>query len=211
MKSNLTLILGGARGGKSTHALNLGLQNGGAALFVATAEARDDDMAARISVHKLERPDSWYTLEEPVDLAGRIRTFLNDAGSPDNPAPPVRTIIIDCLTLWVSNLMFLDADRDRAGLEIPRRIKELLDLIEAVGNTSADTHGSADTRSSGDIHWIVVSNEVGMGIIPADPVSRFYRELLGRANQQVAQAANNVHLVIAGIPMELKPNNINKS
>lgn len=199
MKNPLTLILGGARGGKSTHALNLAFQNDGAALFVATAEARDDDMAARINVHKLERPDSWYTLEEPVDLAGGIRAFLNEAVSIHNPALPVKAIIIDCLTLWVSNVLFLDDDRARAGLEIPRRINELLDLIESVG------------KSSAGIHWIIVSNEVGMGIIPPDSLSRFYRELLGRANQQIAQVANDVHLVVAGIPMELKAVNINKS
>lgn len=199
MKNQLTLILGGARGGKSTHALNLAFQNDGAALFVATAEARDDDMAARINAHKLERPNSWYTLEEPVDLAGGIRAFLNDAVSLNSPTLPVKTIIIDCLTLWVSNILFLDEDRARAGVEMPRRIKELLDLIEAIG------------KSSAGIHWIIVSNEVGMGIIPTDSISRFYRELLGRANQQVARLANDVHLVVAGIPMELKAANTNKS
>lgn len=158
----LTLILGGARSGKSTHALSLAK---GRVLFVATAEALDDEMAARIAAHKAERPAEWDTVEEPRDIARSLRSRVNGYDS----------VIIDCLTLWVSNVMTAD------------QVSPLLDAYRA---------GRAD--------WVVISNEVGLGIVPDNPLARRYRDLLGVVNRQVAEAADRVTLMVAGIPVRIK-------
>jgi adenosyl cobinamide kinase/adenosyl cobinamide phosphate guanylyltransferase len=165
----LTLLLGGARAGKSTRALALA---SGAArvLFVATAEARDDEMTARIAAHRLERPAHWDTLEEPTNVAAALAAY---GGKYD-------VVVVDCLTLWVSNLM-------AGGLDVPARVEELI-----------------ESYRRGDASWIVVSNEVGMGIVPDNALARTYRDALGTANRLVAAAADHVELLVAGLPVRLK-------
>lgn len=163
----LTLILGGARSGKSTRALSLGQ---GRVLFVATAEALDEEMAARIAVHKAERPAEWDTLEEPRDIARSLRTRVN----------AYDTVIIDCLTLWVSNLL-------------------------EVGGTPAEWVAPLIAAyQAGKANWVVISNEVGLGLVPDTPLGRRYRDALGVVNQLVAQAADRVTLMVAGIPVQIK-------
>lgn len=170
----LTLVTGGARSGKSTLALSLAAQ-GGRVLFAATAEARDGDMAARIAAHRRERPAEWATLEAPIALAAALR----DAAAERD------VVLVDCLTLWVSNLMLQpDAPTDDAVL---RAADELL---------LAYTAGAAS--------WIVVTNEVGLGVIPPSALGRRYRDLLGRVNQRVAAAADAVYLVVAGLAVDLR-------
>jgi adenosyl cobinamide kinase/adenosyl cobinamide phosphate guanylyltransferase len=163
----LTLILGGARSGKSTRALSLAR---GRVLFVATAEALDDEMAERIAAHRAERPAHWDTLEEPKDIARALRARGDQYDS----------VIIDCLTLWVGNLM-----EGEQGLR--EWVPPLLEAYRA---------GRAD--------WIVISNEVGLGIVPDNPLARRYRDSLGVVNQLVAEAADTVILMVAGIAVELK-------
>ena len=174
MSKSLSLILGGRRAGKSTYAQRLAQDqaHGERVLFVATAEAGDEDMAARIRKHRSDRPAEWDTLEEPLDLVSALRPRL----------AAYNTVLLDCLTLWVSNLMHAEGDRD-----VLFEVARLLDLYREQ-----------------DASWIVVSNEVGLGIVPMTRLGRDYADQLGRANQLVASAADDVWFVAAGLPLNLK-------
>jgi len=172
MQSQLTLILGGARSGKSTHALRLASAYDDV-LFVATAEPRDGEMAAKIERHRAERPAHWRTLEAPSGLARALAA-----------TPPAPVIVLDCVTLWVSNLLLADgATWDGAAAEL----EALLDWYRA-----------------GQSHLIVVSNEVGLGLVPLDAISRAYREWLGWFNQRLAAEADQVYLAVAGLMVDVK-------
>jgi adenosyl cobinamide kinase/adenosyl cobinamide phosphate guanylyltransferase len=162
----LTLLLGGARSGKSALALNLAASQGAPVVFVATAEPRDLEFAERIARHRAERPAAWETVEEPIDLERRLSELPNEA-----------VVIIDCLTLWVSNLF--ERGRDDAAIY-----------------ASATTLSRFAHDRAGSV--VVVSNEVGSGIVPGDALSRRYRDALGRVNAIVAAAADEAFLVIAG-------------
>ncbi len=176
MSKRLTLVLGGVRAGKSRYAQTLA-QAGRRVLVVATAEAGDDEMAARIQAHRAERPAHWDTLEEPLDLETALAPRL----------PAYDTMLLDCLTLWVSNLLLRNADAGQARLDISAEAHRLLELYE-----------------DGDASWIVVSNEVGLGVIPANELARAYADELGRVNQVFAQAADDVILMVAGQSVNLK-------
>ena len=165
-------IVGGARSGKSRFAIER-FSPDDRAVFVATAEARDEEMAKRIARHRAERPSRWSTLEEPIELVSRLRDL--DEG--------YDVVIVDCLTLWVSNLL-LRGERDDAILE---RADALAGLIR-------------NRRSS----ITVVSNEVGEGVHPETAAGLRFRDALGRVNQQVAAACETVVLMVAGIPLTVK-------
>lgn len=180
MGRRLTLILGGARSGKSDHAQRLAQQLSQSVLFVATAEAGDEEMAARIAKHQAARPGNWQTLEAPLNLGESIRRHL----------PQAELVLIDCLTLLASNV--LTALPETVS---PREAEAALDreidlLMESYDASSAE--------------WVVVSNEVGSGIVPPFPLGRSYRDALGRANARLAQAADEVILLVAGLPLVLK-------
>lgn len=176
MKKQLILILGGARSGKSACAEDLARQ-GERTLFVATAEALDDDMKRRIEKHRARRPAAWDTLEEPFDPVTAIPSAL--AGHD--------TLLIDCLTLWVSNLLLQPGDDADAETEILSRAGALLDLYDRT-----------------EARWILVSNEVGLGVAPATELGRNYRDVLGRVNQLFASRADKVYLMVAGLPVDLR-------
>lgn len=176
MEKQLILILGGARSGKSACAESLARQ-GEKTLFVATAEALDDDMKRRIEKHRARRPAAWDTLEEPLDPVAAIPSAL--AGHD--------TLLIDCLTLWVSNLLLQPGDDADAETEVLSRAGALLDLYDRT-----------------DARWILVSNEVGLGVAPATELGRNYRDVLGRVNQLFASRADKVYLMVAGLPVDLK-------
>lgn len=176
MSTRLTLILGGVRAGKSTYAQQLAEQ-GNRVLFVATAEAGDEEMARRISAHRQSRPATWDTLEEPLDIVTALAPLL----------PRYDTILLDCLTLWVSNLLLQDHEPDTGNVDIPAETKRLLDLYR-----------------TGAASWIVVSNEVGLGVIPSTKLGRLYADELGRTNQLVAATADDVYFMAAGLPLSLK-------
>lgn len=165
-----TLLTGGARSGKSTAALRLADRAGRPVTFIATASAGDDEMAARITRHQVDRPQSWTTIEEPVALD---RALAGIAGSD--------TVIVDCLALWVTNQ--IEADDD----EIVRRADELAEALAARPGPS-----------------IVVTNEVGLGIVPMNDLARRFRDLLGSVNQRVAARADRTLLCVAGgaVPVE---------
>ena len=179
MKS--TLITGGARSGKSHLAQELALKSGGAVLFVATAEAGDEEMKRRIEEHKKARPATWVTLEANTHLGSQISRNIGQA----------QTVIIDCITLLINNILQQHDEETDAALiekEVMAEIDGLITCIDRV-----------------DASFIIVTNEVGLGLVPANKLGRSYRDLLGRANQVLAQHADEVYLMVAGLPLRIKP------
>ena len=176
MSKRLTLILGGARAGKSTYAQELAA-SGERVLFVATAEAGDQDMESRIEAHRKSRPTEWDTIEEPLDLLGALEPV----------ADRYDTVLLDCLTLWISNLLLRDGEGEAGNTDIPGEVHRLLEAYER-----------------GTASWIVVSNEVGLGVVAPTRLGRLYADELGRANQLVAAAADDVFFMAAGLALNLK-------
>lgn len=178
------LILGGARSGKSDLAQKLAMDMPEPVVFLATAEAGDHDMTRRIETHRRARPAAWRTLEAPLRVADALEVGAAGAG----------TVIIDCVTLWVSNAM---GAASPLGWEQP-------DGAAVRGLLEAELGGLHDWYRGAQASLIVVSNEVGLGIVPDNPAARAYRDLLGWANQRLAAMATEVYLVVAGIPVDLK-------
>lgn len=163
----LTLVLGGARSGKSRHAEGLVTALPPPWTYVATAQALDDEMAVRIAAHRERRDPRWRTIEAPRDVAGAIEAM---------PGP----VLVDCLTLWLSNLMLAGADIDA---EMERLVQSLARAAHPV---------------------VLVANEVGFGIVPDNALARGFRDAAGRLNQAMAARADRVVLMVAGIPMQVK-------
>ena len=176
------LILGGARSGKTNHAITVAATLAAArnlpVVYVATAEALDDEMRNRIGRHRAERPPSWRTVEAPSDLASALRAL------------PPAIIVVDCLTLWLSNALLPDFDEARSNAPVPRWDAERSALLSWL----AEYRGAA----------LLVSNEVGSGIVPASPLARRFQDEQGRLNQDVAAVCDSVTLVVAGIAMAIK-------
>jgi adenosylcobinamide kinase/adenosylcobinamide-phosphate guanylyltransferase len=183
-KARSTLIIGGARSGKSDFAHEFALKSTQPVLFVATAEAGDEEMKRRIEMHKVSRPDTWRTLEATTRVGDRIYQEID--------AMP--TVIVDCITLLVNNVFnkYLDSngELDEPLLVEKEVIAEIDSLIDCINQTGAE--------------FIIVTNEVGQGLVPADNMSRLYRDLLGKANQILAQYADNVYTMVAGLPIKVK-------
>jgi adenosylcobinamide kinase/adenosylcobinamide-phosphate guanylyltransferase len=180
VSKTLTLILGGARSGKSSYAQQLAREHGGDdVLFVATAQALDDEMRARIESHRAERPAAWRTLEAP-----------HHAGEAITHTEASATVVVDCLTLLISNTV----------LALP----ESASVAEAEVAALAEVEELIAAYHRGTANWIVISNEVGWGVVPPYLVGRSYRDALGRANQRLASEADRVVLMVAGIPMKVK-------
>ncbi len=186
---DLTLLIGGVRAGKSGRAVDLARANESrGVLFVATAQALDDEMRQRIATHRAERPATWETLESPFHLARDLDACLSGGARPNG------FVIVDCLTLWVSNVVLALGDEDDAETELAARASELIGVF--------NRHAlAAEGRRR---KWIVVSNEVGLGIVPPTPLGRRYRDALGRVNAMVAAAASDVTLMVAGLGMPIK-------
>ena len=170
----VVVITGGARSGKSRFAQELAKRGGEDVVFIATAAVRDEEMRKRIVGHRLARPPQWVTIEEEIDLVGAIETR---GGEP-------KTIIIDCITLWLSNLI----ERGDEDERIRQEARQLKDTLQ---------------RSPHSI--ILVTNEVGSGIVPENPLARRFRDLAGEVNQILASSAQELYLMVAGIPMKLEP------
>lgn len=172
-------ITGGARSGKSVFAEQRALVFGAQLCYLATAQALDSEMEERVKRHRERRGEQWHTLEEPLDLARALN------GCDDGC---YQAILVDCVTLWLSNLLFAyetqAGDREERVLQNVRRL--------------------ADTLREMTTPVILVSNEVGMGIVPENALARLYRDIAGRANQLLAGVADEVHVVISGIPLKLK-------
>jgi len=163
-------VLGGARSGKSAHAESLILRHAERALYLATGTAGDAEMAARIRHHRDRRGSAWTTIEEPLELAARLGA----------EARPDRPILVDCLTLWLSNLMHADRDIEAETLALAAMLPGLASPV------------------------VFVSNEVGLGIVPDNALARLFRDHAGRLNQAVAAIADTVIFVAAGLPLTLK-------
>jgi adenosylcobinamide kinase / adenosylcobinamide-phosphate guanylyltransferase len=178
---SLILVTGGVRSGKSDFARRLAGQLGGdGVLFVATAEAHDEEMARRIEAHRRSRPSAWQTLEAPRSVGQAIRGNLGNQA----------VVLIDCLTLLASNELLALGPEPAAAEAEARTVREVDELLETFGSASAT--------------FIVVSNEVGLGVVPTSYLGRLYRDLLGKANQLIAARADAVYLMVAGLPVDVK-------
>jgi adenosylcobinamide kinase/adenosylcobinamide-phosphate guanylyltransferase len=183
--SRLTLVTGGARSGKSTFAERLAAAGRAPVLYLATAEAFDDEMSARIAEHRGRRPASWGTLEATHDLAAALASLDSSPG----------IMLLEDLGLLASNILLaLTGDADPTGAVFAQAESLLQQELSALERA----------REAGGWDSIVVTNEVGLGIVPATPLGRVYRDLLGRANQAVAARADDVYLIVAGIPLRIK-------
>ena len=182
----ITFVIGGAKSGKSSFALQEASRIKGEKTFIATAEALDDEMKQRIVRHRVERGSEWNTCEEPVNIA----SFLSDTKNRSN------VIVLDCLTIWLSNIL-LRAQVTKRGLQgTEEDVQEFIDALVALrdGQRATDDEG----------RLFVVSNEVGSGIVPDNKLARQFRDLAGTLNQKVAGIAHEVYLVKAGIPVKIK-------
>ncbi|QIA23028.1 bifunctional adenosylcobinamide kinase/adenosylcobinamide-phosphate guanylyltransferase [Mesorhizobium sp. AA22] len=165
----LTLVIGGARSGKSAHAEKLARACPAPWAYIATAQAYDDEMRERIALHRSRRGEGWTTIDAPLDLVGAIQAL-----------PDGRPVLIDCLTLWLTNHMLAEHD------------------------VEAECRGLADVLSRPRGPWFVVSNEVGQGIVPDNALARRFRDAAGRLNQQVAAVSDTVLLMVVGLPLKVK-------
>jgi adenosylcobinamide kinase / adenosylcobinamide-phosphate guanylyltransferase len=169
---SLLLLLGGGRSGKSALAVRLAAASASPVTFIATGEPRDEEMADRIRQHRAERPLTWATIEEPVDLVGAL------AGTSDDSA-----VIVECLSLWVANVL----ERGDTDAQVEREARSAAELARARTTLT-----------------VVVSNEVGLGLVPATPLGRRYRDVLGRVNAAWASSADETALVVAGRVLRLE-------
>ena len=178
--STITMILGGARSGKSSHALQLAEGTGKSVTFLATAQALDEEMSTRIQKHRLERPVHWQTLEIPFGIASCIERIQSDV------------VILDCITLLITNLMMQFVKEDLVDEEpfLLAVHQEIDELAAALREQNRE--------------WLIVSNEVGLGLVPPYQMGRVYRDALGWANQQLARIADRVIFMVSGIPMIVK-------
>ncbi|KAA0681524.1 bifunctional adenosylcobinamide kinase/adenosylcobinamide-phosphate guanylyltransferase [Roseomonas genomospecies 6] len=170
MSTDITLVLGGARSGKSRYAEGLVTASPGPRVYIATARIWDAEMADRVARHKEDRGPGWTTVEEPLDLSGALRRH----------AATGTGVLVDCLTLWLSNLMMAEAD-------VAARSADLLAALAGVEG-----------------RVVLVSNEVGLGIVPDNALARRFRDHAGRLHQDIAAVANRVAFVAAGLPLLLK-------
>jgi adenosylcobinamide kinase/adenosylcobinamide-phosphate guanylyltransferase len=186
MKGRLTLLLGGARSGKSRTAEKMAKSLGERVLYVATAEAKDEEMRARIEAHRSKRPATWRTIEVASSVGSAVQRALVESEAD--------VVLLDCLTMLLSNVIL-------EGL--PNAEVEKLDVTAARARVSAEVDALLTSFRSCDVPWIIVSNEVGCGVVPATDLGRSYRDLLGWANQRMAEAADSVYLMVAGLPVNV--------
>jgi adenosylcobinamide kinase/adenosylcobinamide-phosphate guanylyltransferase len=177
MAKQIILLLGGARSGKSYYAQQLAAELGSKVLFVATGEGLDEEMKSRIAEHRKSRPSNWRTLEITTGIGKRIEKQIGDAD----------VVVIDCITLLISNLLRGEPAYPEAEKRVIAEINELIDAMDKL-----------------DASFVIVSNEVGMGLVPDNKLGRIYRDLLGKANQLLASRATEVYLMVACLPVMVK-------
>ncbi|MFC1916625.1 bifunctional adenosylcobinamide kinase/adenosylcobinamide-phosphate guanylyltransferase [Chloroflexota bacterium] len=183
----IILITGGARSGKSHFAQELAPRLGEPVLFVATAVAGDEEMKHRIEEHQKTRPATWSTLEATIHIGNQVSQKIGGA----------QAVIVDCITLLVSNILGEYSDQAGEQIDTPfierKVINEISELVECINHLDAS--------------FIMVTNEVGMGLVPANKIGRVYRDLLGKANQMLAERADEIYLMVAGLPVKIEPVN----
>jgi adenosylcobinamide kinase/adenosylcobinamide-phosphate guanylyltransferase len=177
LAKQIILLLGGARSGKSHYAQQLAAELGSKVLFVATGEGLDEEMQSRIAEHRKDRPQNWRTLEITTGIGKKMTARIGDA----------EVVIIDCITLLISNLFRGEPDYPEAEKRVKAEINELIDAMDRL-----------------DASFVIVSNEVGMGLVPENKLGRIYRDLLGKANQLLASHATEVYLMLACLPVQVK-------
>jgi len=187
------LILGGARSGKSSFAQQMAKEFGEKVLFVATGEPLDEEMALRIKEHKSIRPESWRTLEIGIEVGRYLEEQIGDAG----------VVLLDCLTLLVSNVILNPSLCHSEGAQRPKNL-EGINPAQAEKQVMAEMEELIHCIEKYPGNFIVVSNEVGLGLVPENKLGRIYRDLLGKANQLLAQHANEVYFMVSGIPVKIK-------
>ena len=185
LSKRCVLITGGARSGKSRFAQELAIRVNESVLFVATAQAGDEEMQERIQRHKKARPASWNTLEATTNIGSQISQEIAGA----------RVVIIDCIALLVNNIFSQYSDPNGEQTAAPlieeKVIGEINELVECINKT--------------DARFIIVTNEIGLGLVPISRIGRLYRDVMGKANQRLAQEAEEVYLMVAGLPVQIKP------
>ena len=185
LSKRCVLIIGGAGSGKSHFAQELAPKLGEPVLFVATAEAGDEEMRQRIEQHQRARAAAWSTLEVTTQVGSQIEQKIGDA----------QVVIVDCITLLVNNIFSQYSDQSGEQIDTPliesKLMAEVSELIECINRVDAS--------------FLIVTNEVGLGLVPANRMGRLYRDLLAKANQMLAQAADEVYLMVAGLPLPIKP------
>ncbi|PID47773.1 MAG: bifunctional adenosylcobinamide kinase/adenosylcobinamide-phosphate guanylyltransferase [Proteobacteria bacterium] len=169
---SLTLVLGGARSGKSAYAEKRAAETGNTVVYIATAQIHDEAIEKRVALHRETRPAEWQTVESPLELASNIKQL----------AAKNVTLLVDCLTMWLTNLLCTD--------DATRLTQEVESLLQSLSNVDGEI--------------ILVSNEVGLGVIPMGALTREYVDTAGKLHQRIAAIADNVVMVVAGIPMEVK-------
>ncbi|MDD2365692.1 MAG: bifunctional adenosylcobinamide kinase/adenosylcobinamide-phosphate guanylyltransferase [Desulfuromonadaceae bacterium] len=174
----IIFITGGARSGKSTFAEQAALQFGAPLAYLATSQILDNEMDERVRHHRERRGDEWYTIEEPLLLAEAL----------EKADAKYKAILVDCLTLWLSNLLFkYEAENEKIELRVEEQVQRLKATLQWMATPV-----------------LLVSNEVGMGIVPENKLARLFRDIAGMTNQTMAKAADEVHMVISGISLRLK-------
>lgn len=196
----IVTVTGGARSGKSSFAEKYCMKQADSGLYIATAQAFDDEMRERIELHRAQREDSgfrWTTIEEPIKLADLLARATNSgefnsplAREPVRPKALAPVVLVDCLTLWLTNVLFASEDSETGSIMNDKVELELGRLVSAV--------------SAYPGHLVMVTNEVGSGIVPEYPLGRIYRDYAGILNRKMAEISDLVFLVTAGIPVELK-------
>lgn len=198
--SNFVLITGGARSGKSSFAELLASHPGKPVIYLATAQVLDDEMALRVKKHRNQRPDNWHLIEEPLNIPAVLKEVTDENA----------VILLDCVTIWLSNLLLeslsspssSDSDSDS---DSPQEVTVPLHLTpEAEDTILSQVQKVATLAREITPQVIMVTNEVGQGIVPDNPLARSYRDLSGRANQLLARHADKVYWVVAGYPIEVK-------
>jgi adenosylcobinamide kinase/adenosylcobinamide-phosphate guanylyltransferase len=189
VSGHVTLVTGGARSGKSAWADRRARESGRQVLYVATATAGDDEMAERIAAHQAQRPSHWRTVEEPEHLLHAIQAN----------ATPGDAVVVDCLTLWVSNVLLKAIGPERDADMMPLTAWTAIEA--SVVNEAQALLSDARDR---DLTLILVTNEVGLGVVPATSVGRHYRDILGRVNQVVGSRSDSLILMVAGLAVDLR-------
>ena len=188
MNKKIIFITGGARSGKSSFALAKALGVPGRKAYIATAEALDEEMTKRIEQHKKQRGKEWDTYEEPLKIAEVIKELYGNYSA----------LVLDCLTLWLSNLFMKTRSKGDGFPAIETEIQELLDSLGQFKSSAADDPGP------GFCSLYIVSNEVGMGIVPENETARKFRDMAGIVNQKIAEVSDEVYMLVAGIPITVK-------
>jgi adenosylcobinamide kinase / adenosylcobinamide-phosphate guanylyltransferase len=192
--SRLIVILGGARSGKSAFAERLAASSGRSVAFIATATAGDDEMRERIARHRASRPKGWHTLEEPLDLVRAVR----------QAAALADVLLLDCMTLWLGNVLLQTSGQQEKDDESEVEFHTTGKLFDERASKEIEALLAVARSLGPNKTLIVVTNEVGFGIVPAYPLGRLYRDTLGYVNQRLAQVAERVYLMVAGMAVDIK-------